>query len=451
VIVRPLLLAALLGLSTSAAAAAPAGLAPYHEPPWLIQRGASPTLAYALLPQSATGTLYVRGDLQHGYTRIALHRGTYCPGDPADADAMRRDQVCGSALLAHVPRSLTSGSKLFYYAVIRDHGRSVTVGTQRVWIVQRFQEVRLSAHRFGRITPPAAIVARTGPKGVGLTCCADPPGGDGPSSLDVGSDGAVWVLDRINHRLLVWNRGAPSAPARSIALPTQLAVSDFALGRNGTIYARASDTSQLGRGAKEHLYAFTSSGKLRWRSPATPGLATAQLQLGPDGSLYAAQGCALGCAPFGGHVFWTPLTTPNGRPLSPTERANRRSAFEPMPGGLRLVAEVSFSVARFALVNRSDQIVRAWRIKSATRLSSLAAAPALVKGDLVVPFEVSNGRHWEKLVIRLGRSRQLTLADRPIVGEVNLFAPLRITADGTVYQLRTSVDAGASVAKYSLG
>jgi hypothetical protein len=443
------MLAAVLGLATSAGAA-PAGLAPYHEPPWLVQRGGSPTLAYALLPRSATGTLYVRSDLRSGYTRIALHRGTYCPGDPADAPAMRRDKVCGSALLARVPASLTSGSKLFYYAVIKDHGRSVRVGTQRIWIVDRFQDVRLGTHRFGQFTAPAAIVARTGAADIGLACCADPPGGDGPSSLDVGRDGSTWVLDRLNHRLLVWNAGAPSAPARAVALPTELAVSDFALGRDGTIYARAIDTSQLGRGDKNHLYALTPSGKVRWKAPATPGTAISQLQLGPDGALYAAQGCGIGCAPFGGHVYWTPLTTPNGRPLSPAQRANLRSPFEPLPGGLRLVSEVSFSVARFALINRADEIVRAWKVTSATRLSGLAAAPVLVGGAPAIPFEVSNGRHWEKLVVRLGTTRRVTLPDRPIVGEVNLFAPLRLTSDGRIYQLRTSLTAGLSVARYSL-
>jgi hypothetical protein len=316
--------------------------------------------------------------------------------------------------------------------------------------VHRFEDVRLGVHRFGGITAPDAVVARVGPKEVGLTCCADPPGGDGPSSLDVGRDGSTWVLDRLNHRLLVWNAGAPSAPARSVALPTQLAVSDFALGRDGTIYARAIDTSQLGRGDKNHLYALNSSGKVLWKAPATPGLAIAQLQLGPDGALYAAQGCGIGCAPFGGHVFWTPLTTPNGRPLSPAQRANRRSPFEPMPGGLWLVSEVSFSVARFALINRAGEIVRAWRVTSSTRLSGLAAAPVLVGGTPVIPFEVSNGRHWEKLVIRLGTNRRVTLPDRPIVGEVNLFAPLRLTSDGRLYQLRTSLTAGLGVARYSV-
>lgn len=441
---RSLLLAASLAVAAPAAAA-PTGLAPYHEPPWLVSRGGSPTIAYALLPGSATGTLYVRNDIQRSYTRIALRRGTYCPGDPADAAAMRRDKVCGAALLARVPRSLTSASKLFYYAVIRDHGRAVRTPAQRVWIVSHFDQINLGRQRFGRFTTPDAVVARTGPNGVGLTCCADPPGGDGPSSLDVGTDGSVWVLDRLNHRLLVW-KGAVAAPARSVALPHNLAVRDFALGRGGTIYARAADTSLLGHGAKDAVYALSSSGAVLWKTPMPYGIATAQLQLGPDGALYAMQACA--CPPFGGHLTWTALTTSSGKPLARSQR--RPTPFEPLPGGLRLVTEVSFSVARFALIDSADRIVRAWTVRSATRLSpSLAAAPALVGHNPVVVFEVSDGQKWQKLVVGLGSRVRIGLEDRPIVGEVNLFAPLRLAA-GQLYELRTSTAAGASVARYGL-
>lgn len=455
------MLAALLG-SVWPAAAAPTALAPYHEPPVLVPRGRQVTVAYALLPGSARGTLFVRNNLQQSYTRLPLSHGTYCPGDPADAAAMRRDKVCGAALLARVPSALVAGSKLFYYAVLRDpvSGRSATVPAggaerpQRVWIVDRFLAVRLGAHSFGHVSAPNAIVARTGPGGVGLACCADPPGGDGPSSFDVARNRSIWMLDRLNHRLLVWRAGSPAGPARSVALPTALSVSDFALGRNGTIYVRAADTADQGRGNKSHLYALTASGTVRWKAPTTTGIAASQLQLGPDGSLYAAQACGLPCAPFGGHVSWVPLTTPAGRPLSADERSRRTTPFEPLPGGFRLVMELSYTRARFALINGADDVVRAWSVTSKTRMSGLAAAPTLVGGDLVLPLEISARQHWEKLVVRLAPTgairARVALADRPLLGEVNLFAPLRIAADGSLYQLRTSLDAGASVARYAL-
>ena len=457
-------LAAIAGAGTAPSTAAGlVKLSPYHEPPWLIQRGKPVTLAYALLDGSVKGTLYVRNSLQANYTRLTLTRGAYCPGDPVDAAAMRRDKVCGDALVAHVPGRLAAGSKLFYYAALRDpaSGRSATVPAggaekpQRVWIVDRFLAASLGTHRFGHVRAPDAIVARAGPNDVGLTCCADPPGGDGPSSFDIAPDGSIWVLDRLNHRLLVWRAGHPAHPARSVTLPRNLNVSDFSLGRNGTIFIRAGDTADLGNGNKDHLYALTATGRLHWQAPTTAGIATAQLQLGPNGALYAVQACGLTCAPFGGHVLWTPLTTRAGRPLSLAERAEGTSPFEPLPSGLRLVTELSFSVARFALINQADEIVRAWRVTSGTRLSGMLGAPTLVGGDPVLPLEVSEQQHWEKLIVRLGPTGgtrvRFALVDRPVVGEVNLFAPLRIGADGRLYQLRTNLKTGASVARYSLG
>jgi len=376
---------------------------------------------------------------------------------------MRRDRVCGDALVAHVPGSLSAGSKLFYYAVLRDpvSGRSATVPVggaerpQRVWIVDRFLATSLGAHKFGHVREPDAIVAHAGANDVGLTCCADPPGGDGPSSFDIAHDGSTWVLDRLNHRLLVWRAGHPARPVRSVKLPHNLDAGDFALGRNGTIFVRAGDTADLGNGNKDHLYALTATGRPLWQTPTTAGIATAQLQRGPDGALYAVQACGLTCAPFGGHVVWTPLTTRAGRPLSLAERAERASPFEPLTGGLRLVTQLSYSVARFALINRADEIVRAWRVTSSTRLSGMLGAPTLVGGDPVIPLEVSAQQHWEKLIVRLGPTGgtrvRFALADRPLVGEVNLFAPLRIGADARLYQLRTNLKTGASVARYSIG
>jgi hypothetical protein len=442
-----LVLAAVLG--SGSAAAAPAPLTAYHEPPLLLTRGEGVTLAYALLPGSARGSLFVRNSRQRGYTRLPLEVGTYCPGDPADAAAMRRDKVCGAALVARVPAALVSGSKLFYYAALHDPatGRSTTIPSggarspQRVWIVDRFQPIRLGLHSFGHVSPPDAVLARTGPAEVGLSCCSDPPGGDGPSSFDVSPDGSAWVLDRLNHRLLVSRSGRPE---RSVRLPAGLWATDFALGRNGSIYVRSTD----------HVYALSASGRVRWIAPKTPGIAVSQLQLGPDGRLYAAQACGLPCAPFGGHVSWVPLTTAGGRPLSPGERNRGTSPFEPLSEGMRLVTQLSYTHSRFALIDRKDRVVRTWSVTSRTRMSGLAAAPGLVAGDLVLPFEVSARQHWEKLVVRIGRDgavrRRITLDDRPLLGEVNLFAPLRISGDGKLFQLRTSLDAGASVARYAL-
>ena len=185
---------------------------------------------------------------------------------------------------------MTAGSKLFYYAVLRDpvSGRSATVPAggaekpQRVWIVDRFLAVSLGAHRFGHLRTPDAIVARVGsPTSVGLTCCADPPGGDGPSSFDIAPNGSIWVLDRLKHRLLVWRAGQPARPVRSVTLPRNLDISDFALGQNGTIFIRAGDTAGLGKGNKDHLYALTATGRVRWQAPPPPGSQLRSFNWGP--------------------------------------------------------------------------------------------------------------------------------------------------------------------------
>ena len=81
--------------------------------------------------------------------------------------------------------------------------------------------VQLGTHRFGRLATPDAVVARAGPKDVAFakpgTCgCGDTPG---PVSFDVARNGSIWLFDVLNNRLLVWQRGRPDAPPRSIPLP----------------------------------------------------------------------------------------------------------------------------------------------------------------------------------------------------------------------------------------
>jgi hypothetical protein len=288
---------------------------------------------------------------------------------------------------------------------------------------------------------------------VGLSCCADPPGGDGPSSFDVARDGSIWVLDKLHHRLLVWRPGLPSRPLRSIGLPRRLDADDFALGLHATIYVRAADRADLSRAKdKSHLYALTAAGHVRWQSPRPIGIPTAQLQMGPGAVLYAAQACGQRCAPFDGNGSWIPLTTPAGAPLSFAKRVLGTSPFEPLPGGLRLVSELSYTVARFALIDRNDRVVRAWRLTSRSRLGGVRAAPALAGPNLVVPLDVSAGSRWEQVILRLGSAggSQFALAGPSVLGG-NLVSPLRLGSDGRLYQLRTSAKTGTTVAAYALG
>jgi hypothetical protein len=165
----------LAGFSLLFVGALPAGgaspkLSPYHQPPLLITPGRQVTLAYAILPFRVKCAVYVRNDRQERFTRLSLARRRYCPGDRADAAAMQRDKVCGDAFVARIPGRLVAGSRLYYYAVLRDGGRRTILPSggaaqpQRVWVVHRAVKVSLGRHRFGQLKAPDAIVAVAGPQ-----------------------------------------------------------------------------------------------------------------------------------------------------------------------------------------------------------------------------------------------------------------------------------------------
>jgi hypothetical protein len=449
------LVALLAGSVVTPATSAPMAWSPervYHQPPWVLTQGEPVTLAYGFVDRGIA--VYARNNLEQRYTRVPLVRARDSSG----------------LWVARVPGSLVRGSSLFYYAVLRDpgSGRSVTIpargasGPQRVWIVDPSTLVPLGTHTFGRLATPDAIVAHAGPNAVGFACCADPPGGDGPSSFDVARNGSIWLLDKLGRRLLVWSAGHPKRLTRTIPLrlPRDLGLRDFALGADGTIYVDGSDG---------HLYALTAGGEIRWSEPMSGG---GPLRVGPDGVLYARRACGVSCAPFGGNEApaSVPLTTPAGAPLPPGDQIRGTSPFQSLPGGLRLVtwALSHWSSAakdleptgevRFALVDRADRVVRAWRVTSETRLTLSRLAPALVGRDLVVSFDVSQQTNstfsWERFVLRLGHSgatRQVALDSRSVFGAENLDStPLRIGTDGRLYQLRSDRKSGVSVARYSL-
>ena len=76
--------------------------------------------------------------------------------------------------------------------------------------------VALGTHRFGHLRTPDAIVAPADPDQVGFA--SPPKGADGisygPWSFDVAQDGSIWLLDEVNHQLLVWQPGQPERPTR---------------------------------------------------------------------------------------------------------------------------------------------------------------------------------------------------------------------------------------------
>ncbi len=272
----------------------------------------------------------------------------------------------------------------------------------------------------------------------------------GPTGLDVAADGSVRVFDGVKHRLLVWRRGTVAKPTRSVPLPADVHDSDFAVGRDGTIYVFGNNVPHR---PYLWLFALSGTGKVQWKAATTVGSSQARLVIGPDGSLFAAGPSAT--------PTWTPLTTPAGRPLTLAAQRARSGPLQPVTRDLRLsTTQVSAHEVHFALVDRAHAVVRAWRIRSRTTLGLERITPAIVGGDLVVALSLTReGKpfRWQDVVLRLtptGAARaRLTLDPRGVWDPDGSTArtTTRIAADGRLYQLRTSPTTGLTVARYSLG
>ena len=316
--------------------------------------------------------------------------------------------------------------------------------------------VALGIHRFGHLRPPDAIVARADPDQVGFS--SPPKGADGvsygPWSFDVAQDGSVWLLDEVNHQLLVWQAGQPNRPARAVRLPLDPLerIANFTVAADHTIYATY--LPPPGPGPKTlRLAALSPSGQVRWTAATIDEIFNAQLRIGPDNALYM----------YGGRPgqWWTPLTTPAGRPLPVAEQRRRTSRQQPLRGGLRLAVthQAMGGEWRFALTNQAGRTLRGWRVTSQSDLGALAGTPALVGGDPVVVLEVTQQPttrfRYEYQVLRLARAggTSLRFAIAPEARVVYGDAPmtgLRVGPDGQLYQLRSSRAAGVSIARYSL-
>ena len=314
--------------------------------------------------------------------------------------------------------------------------------------------VPLGTHHFGHLRAPDAIVAHAEPSHVGFRkggngCgCTDGPGG--PVLFDVAPNGSIWLFDVLNHRLLVWKQGHPARP-RSISLKG-LDVRDFALGRDGTVYLYAVYAEPPAGDSGANFWALAPNAKVLWRTHALMGNA---LRIGPNGALYSV-GVKRAAA-------WTPLTTLAGRPLSLAQQRRGTTAFQPLGGGMHLIAnQLGEHEVHFALVDHAGKVVRAWRVTSRTQLALAPSTltPSVVGNELVVQLDVSRQTKgaflWEHQVLRLGPSgsRASFSLDAKAVccnDGTGPITPLRTASDGRLYQLRTSPKTGVSVARYSLG
>lgn len=455
--------AALALVALSAATGAPVAqpFAPHQEPRGignLVAPGDRVVLAYdAPGFKRTTGTVYVRNDSQRRFTALRLRH----PNAPS------------SALEARVPARIVRGRKLLYYAVVRDSksGRSVRLprmGTGSALILGHAVRIRLGTHRFGAAPPAGTVVARVAADQVGWQLPPEDCGcgpSFGPETFLVARDGAVWLDDSLNNRLLAWNPGQPDTIVRSVPLPDRSADHDVALGPNGTFYV----TGVQGHGTSAHLvlYRLARSGRVIWRSrlAGSPDDFTSfnlgdnsQLRTGPDGTLYLLTGM-MGLP--GGEWGWMPVATPSGHGISlAAQRRGTHWPDQPLSGGMRLVSEAYTAKVdgpvrevRYALLDRRGRLVRSWRITSKTDINFDFTTSELVGGQPGVVLDVSDAAagKMEYLALRLGPhgiSSRLTLP-RLVFGD-NLLADVRIGPDGKLYQLASSPKSGVVISRYSV-
>lgn len=400
---------------------------------------------------SATGWLYVRNDGMRRFERIALRRAG------------------GAGLAAVVPGRLLAGGRLRYYARIVDprSRRSVTVpaqGARRpdfVFVLERPVLVQLGVHRFGRTRPPDEVVARAAPDEVGWQLEGDP---FGPQTFLVGSDGAVWLVDGLNGRLLRWRPGEPDRPAATVPLPFLSADSDVALGPSGSFYLLRGLPAPHPRTVLERV---SAAGEV-WQSDLAGTISTrtgdvainTALRSGPDGRLYLV---ASRPGSAGGERGWTPVATREGEPIPvAAQRRGDRWPFQPVAGSLRLLAQVDAPrpdaaprEVRLALVDRADRVVRSWRILSGTDVNFAYATPELVGGDPVIVLDITaageRSFRWEELVLRLGSHGAVARFSLPraVFGD-NLLADLRVGPGASIFALASSPTAGIEIRRYSL-
>lgn len=405
--------------------------------------------------KAVRGTLFVRNDLQRGFSTLPLTRlGGY---------------------QARVPGGLLRGRKLYYYAVFRGprSGRSLSLptagarGPRVAWILGNPQVVRLGAHRFGDTRAPEAVVARAPASAVGWR---DPGPGEGlkagPQTFLVGRDGSVWLDDEVNNRLLVWQGGSPDTVARTVPLPLGSDRSEIAFGPAGSLYL----TRVVGVGTATHIVLdrLTGAGARIWESALggyySPDAGSFQigsntlLRRGPDGTLY----CLAFMGMFGADEWaWMPATTPAGRPLAPAaQRHGTHWPFQPAPGGLRLIGPEVYTShddsppheLRYALIDRRDRVVRAWRILSRTEINLHQTVPDFAGGDptIVLDFHKADGsREYEVLRLGAHAARDRFSLSHRLWGDSSL-PDLRVGPDGKLYQLATSPDLGVVISRFAL-
>jgi hypothetical protein len=327
-----------------------------------------------------------------------------------------------------IPARYTTGSGLDYYVEIGDeHGQSRAVpqagssAPQHSWTVGRWVTVDLGTHAFGETRRGSVVV--TAPWGeLGQRDRV------GPSAFDVGTGGAIVVLDQMNRRLAVYRGARP----RYVPISFLGGEGDLAIAPDGTTYV-------LDEGkAREHVYVLRS-----YDSQLQP-LASTTIAEAPSGRLHAdAHGAIVHASPS---EQWLPVGAGDTL-LAPNEQQSQARA-APVYGDAEVVVDATWVEARFALV-RNDRPVASWRVASATPLGEVQLAEPYGGGLLVVVRVHSASRaEWQVLELApdgLARSFSVSTAEWAAAATGSRFR----LHGRALYALR-SEQTGVSIVRYGL-
>jgi hypothetical protein len=347
-----------------------------HVPPLLTAPGEEVVLRYDVHCASASegaedaapdtggcspgGTVFVRAGISGPFHPIPLTI------DPSTAEGR---------WLARVPATIAGSRRgLSYYAVLRTGSGDVTTtlpsggasSPHRSLPLGRAVHISLGRHEFGRVREADQRVAQgrwgRGAGEIGLEGGTNvaPTGG---SSFDVRADGAVFVLDQVNRRVLRWAPGASDPAAIPVAVDGTIA--DLSVGADGTMYAL--EGALAGQGPV--VRAFDRSG-IALGVNELPERTASQVRVGPSGPVVLQQ-------PSG---QWLPVA----RGSSSTSASSQVGApGRPFPGGSEVIVLRTGNEVRLALVN-GDVVRHAWRVTSATPLAEVQLAEPLGQSLLVV-------------------------------------------------------------------
>lgn len=429
--------AAIAAVAAAAGGTAAAGsssdrfIAGAHLPPLLTLPGEQVTLRYAIVcspadpahdpvgtPCDGGGDVYARAGHSGPYRRFALVRG----GDTRDG----RDFVELPAAIAASPDGFS------YYATLRDNatGETTTLpaagaaAPQNSYPIADATTVDLGPHRFGATRAPDARVVRAAwGAGAAEAGLSGGPGDPrvGPASFDVAPDGTVTLLDELNRRIVRWRHGVPSA----LPLDVATAIDDMAVGPDGSIYV-ADGTRQAG--TTPMLRTFAPDGRLV-SAQHLPERTWTQLRVGPDGPVVQEHPSEQ----------WMP------RAGASDGRAGR-----PLADGSRLIVlrtgDDEVRVARVVNGREHDS----WRVRSDTPLGEVQLAD--VTGNrlvLVVKAYVETNDEFEVLVLDRGGLVRRFSVPSAAWAETAPLARFRLVGT-SLYQLGSD-STGVFVDRYDLG